>query len=195
MKMRLFFALSILFLVAFKPSAPETFKVDTKNSSIAWVAGKVGGSHEGIIKLSSGNLVFEGNNLKSGAFAIDMASMTITDLKGTANRSLMNHLKGEDFFAVTKHPTSTFELTNVSATGTNRVNVSGNLTIKGITHPITFPATIKKQKNAVAAVAKGIKVDRTKYDIKYRSKSFFGDIGDKAIDDEFEIAINLVAKK
>lgn len=180
---------------SFKSAAPENFLVDTKASSIEWTAGKVGGSHNGTIQLASGSLSFVGKNLKSGSFGIDMSTISISDLKGNSNQNLLNHLKGDDFFSVAKNPASTFAITKVSPAGTDRVNITGNLTIKGITNEISFPASIKRAKNTVAAVAKGVKVDRTKYDIKYRSKNFFGDIGDKAIDDEFELSINLVAKK
>lgn len=180
---------------SFKSAAPENFLVDTKASSIEWTAGKVGGSHNGTIQLASGSLSFVGKNLKSGSFGIDMNTIAISDLKGNSNQNLLNHLKGDDFFSVAKNPASTFAITKVSPAGTDRVNITGNLTIKGITNEISFPASVKRAKNTVAAVAKGVKVDRTKYDIKYRSKNFFGDIGDKAIDDEFELSINLVAKK
>lgn len=185
----------LLLFLGFTPPASETFVVDTKASIIEWKAGKVGGSHNGTINLSTGNLVFEGKKIKAGNFGIDMTSMVISDLKGNSNQNLLKHLKSDDFFAVEKNPLSNFEITKISAAGTDRVNITGNLTIKGISNPITFPATVKRQKNAVVAVAKGVKVDRTKYDIKYRSKSFFGDIGDKAIDDEFELSVNLLAKK
>ena len=180
---------------SFKSAAPENFLVDTKASSIEWTAGKVGCNHNGTIQLASGSLSFVGKNLKSGSFGIDMNTIAISDLKGNSNQNLLNHLKGDDFFSVAKNPASTFAITKVSPAGTDRVNITGNLTIKGITNEISFPASVKRAKNTVAAVAKGVKVDRTKYDIKYRSKNFFGDIGDKAIDDEFELSINLVAKK
>ncbi|MBC8053931.1 MAG: YceI family protein [Sphingobacteriaceae bacterium] len=196
MKLNILAALLICASVlAFKPAATETFVVDTKNSSIEWVAGKVGGSHKGTVGIASGKLLFDGKNLKGGNFAMDMTSIAITDLTGNSNRSLLNHLKGEDFFSVANHTSSTFEITKIAPDGTDRVFITGNLTIKGIANSITFPATVKRQKNTVVAVAKGVKVDRTKYDIKYRSKNFFGDIGDKAIDDEFELSINLIAKK
>ena len=185
------FAVAIL---SFK-SAQETFIVDTQASSVQWVAGKVGGSHNGAISISSGSLVFNGKALKGGSFVIDMGSISITDLQGNSNQNLLKHLKSDDFFSVEKSPTSKFDITKVTAAGTDRVNITGNLSIKGISNTITFPATVKRSNNTVVAVAKGVKVDRTKFDIKYRSKNFFGDIGDKAIDDEFELSINLVAKK
>ena len=182
-------------IFSFKSAAPENFVVDTKASSIEWVAGKVGGSHKGTIQLASGTLSFVGKSLKSGSFGIDMSTIAISDLKGNSNQNLLNHLKSDDFFSVVKNPASTFEITKVSPAGKDRVNITGDLTIKGIKNEISFPASVKRVKNTVAAVAKGVKFDSTKYDIKYRSKNFFGDIGDNAIDDEFELSINLVAKK
>jgi polyisoprenoid-binding protein YceI len=111
------------------------------------------------------------------------------------NARVTTHLKSDDFFSTEKNPMSKFEITKVTSAGADRVNITGNLSIKGFTHPVTFPATVKQQKGVLVAVASGIRVDRTKYDIKFRSKTFFGDIGDKAIDDEFELSINLTAKK
>ncbi|KAA8482599.1 polyisoprenoid-binding protein YceI [Arcticibacter tournemirensis] len=192
----LFAAVAILAFAAFKPALKtETFTIDTKNSSIEWVAAKVTGKHNGTVKISSGNLVFNGKSLQGGSFTTDMNSIAVVDLQGESAQKLIGHLRSDDFFSVEKHPTSEFRITKVSPAGTDQVNITGDLTIKGITQPITFPAIVKRQGNAVVAVAKGVKVDRTKYDIKYGSKSFFGGIGDKAIDDEFTLSINLAGKK
>ncbi len=196
MKYNLFITAFILILfVSFKPVATETFVVDSKNSSIEWVAKKVGGGHNGTIKVATGNLMLDGKKLNGGSVNIDMTSIGISDLKGNSHDKLLGHLKSDDFFSVANHPTSTFKITSVTSTGKDRAKITGNLTIKGITNAITFPASVKREKNVVVAVAKNIKVDRTKYDIKYRSKNFFGNIGDKAIDDDFELSINLVATK
>ena len=172
-----------------EPVKEETYTVDTERSTIEWTAKKVGGGHVGTVKISEGSLIYNGKSLKSGSFLMNMSTITSDNAKVTT------HLKTDDFFSAEKNPTSKFEINKVTSAGVDRVNVSGNLTIKGITQPITFPASVKKQGDIVVAVAKGVKVDRTKYEIKFRSKSFFGDIGDKAIDDEFELSINLVAKK
>ena len=196
MKHLLLFAATTVSILTTKAFAQtERFLVNLKSSSVEWIAGKVTGQHSGTVHLKSGFLDFEGAAIKNGAFEMDMKSMAVTDIKGSSAANLLNHLQGEDFFFVSKHPVSNFQITQISSTGPNSANITGNLTIKGITNTITFPATVKRQKNAVVAVAKGIKVDRTKYDIKYRSKSFFGDIGDKAIDDEFVLNVNLVAKR
>ncbi|MGB4775645.1 MAG: YceI family protein [Daejeonella sp.] len=186
----------VLLMASFtNPGKNQTFTVDTQRSSIEWLGKKVTGEHKGMIKLSSGQLELNGNTVKGGAFTIDMNSITCTDLQGEYGQKLVGHLKADDFFAVDKNPTSKFQITKVTSAGANRVNITGDLTIKGITNSITFPASVKKDGNVVVAVAKGVKIDRTKYDIKYNSKSFFSSIGDKAIEDEFELAINLVAKK
>lgn len=185
----------ILFMAFTKPVKKEVFKIDTEKSSIDWVAKKVTGKHNGTIKIASGELVLNNKALKSGSFLIDMNSIVVSDLTGEYNQKLITHLRSDDFFSVEKNAVSKFEITKIKAAGKDRMNITGNLTIKGITQPITFPASIKMDGKAIVAVAKGVKVDRTKYDIRYGSKTFFGSIGDKAIDDEFELAINLVATK
>ncbi len=191
---KIFLTLSILtgmavFMSFNKPVKDVTYTVDTEKSTIDWTAKKVGGGHTGTIKITSGTLVSNGKALTKGAFLINMSSIT------SDNARVTTHLKSDDFFAAEKNPNSKFEITKVTAAGAERVNITGNLTIKGISQPITFPATVKQQKDIIVAVANGIRVDRTKYDIKFRSKTFFLEIGDKAVDDEFELNINLVARK
>lgn len=179
----------MFFMTAFNPIKDDIYTVDVERSTIEWTAKKVGGGHTGTVKIADGTLVYSGKALKSGNFQMNMSSITSDNAKVTT------HLKSDDFFSAEKNPMSKFEITKVTAAGADRVNITGNLSIKGFTHSITFPATVKQQKGVVVAVASGIRVDRAKYEIKYRSKTFFGDIGDKAIDDEFELSINLTAKK
>lgn len=170
---------------------PITYTVDAAKSSITWIGKKVTGSHNGTISLKSGSLDVDGKNVTGGTFVIDMTS--IKDADGSAK--LEGHLKADDFFGSTKFPTSTFVITKVTGKGAD-VNVAGNLTIKGITKPLSFPATLAfNADGTVSALAGKITVDRTKYDIRYGSKSFFDSIGNKAIDDNFEIGVKLVAKK
>ena len=179
----------MFFMTAFNPIKDDIYTVDVERSTIEWSAKKVGGGHTGTVKITDGTLIYTGKALKSGSFQMNMSSIT------SDNARVTNHLKSDDFFSTEKNPMSKFEITKVTSAGADRVNITGNLSIKGFTHPVTFPATVKQQKGVLVAVASGIRVDRTKYDIKFRSKTFFGDIGDKAIDDEFELSINLTAKK
>jgi polyisoprenoid-binding protein YceI len=123
---------------------------------------------------------------------MDMQSIKNVDLTDQEyNAKLINHLKSDDFFSVTKYPTSLLEITKVEGTGAN-LTVTGNLSIKGKTNPVSFPVTVSK--SGKENVYKGtITVDRSKYDVRYGSKSFFNDLGDKAINDEFILDFNLVA--
>jgi polyisoprenoid-binding protein YceI len=185
-----------LFSMSFMaPIKPSNYKVDTQKSLVSWNGKKVAGEHSGTIKLSSGELSLEGTKLAKGSFTMNMNSINCTDLQGEWADKLVGHLKADDFFGVEKYPTSTFVITKVSPAAAGTINVSGNLTIKGITKPLSFPASLSVKGNTVTASAKGVKVDRTKYDIRYGSKSFFDSIGDKAIDDEFTLDITLVASK
>ncbi len=177
------------------PVKESSYKVDVQKSNIAWNGKKVAGQHSGNIKLSGGTLNLNDGKLSNGSFSINMNSITCTDLQGEWADKLVGHLKADDFFGVEKFPTSSFVITKVSPASAGTVNISGNLTIKGITKAISFPASMSMSGNTLTASAKGVKVDRTKYDIRYGSKSFFDSIGDKAIDDEFTIDINLVASK
>ena len=187
-----FLLLAVVSLSAFKnPLKPVIYSVDAAKSTVTWIGKKVTGSHNGSILMQSGSLNVDGKKVIGGSFTMDMNS--IKDADGSAK--LEGHLKADEFFGVAKHPTSTFVITKITGSGTN-LNVAGNLTIKGITKPLTFPATIAvNEDGTISALAGKIVIDRTKYDIRYGSKSFFDSIGDKAIDDNFELTVKLVAKK
>ncbi|MBC9929044.1 YceI family protein [Chitinophaga qingshengii] len=170
-----------------------TFQVDKTQSKLNWVGKKVTGQHSGTIDVSDGKLDLENNVLKGGSFSLDTRSITVTDIKdASGNAKLLGHLKSEDFFGVEKFPAANFVITKVTPKSNGSYDVTGNLTIKGITNAITFPATVVISGAKLTAKA-DIKVDRTKYNIRYGSKSFFEGIGDKAIYDDFDLAVELVA--
>lgn len=180
--------------MAFTTAKTVEYKLDNTKSKVTWIGKKVTGEHTGHINVSEGTIVTEGNNIIGGIFHIDMTSITCTDLKDGMDKKLVGHLKSDDFFSVDKHPKATLVVKSATAAGNDKYNIKGDLTIKGITQPIEFPAFIKISKKLIAAKAE-ITVDRTKYDIKYRSKNFIEDIGDKAIDNNFILNVDLVAKK
>jgi polyisoprenoid-binding protein YceI len=176
-------------------TAKIDYTVDKQQSKVSWLGKKVTGEHKGGISIASGKLTSDGKTVTGGSFDIDMTSITCTDLTDkTYNEKLIGHLKSDDFFSTEKFTKSTFVITSVTPTGNDQYKVVGNLTIKGITNPVEFPATIKTTATDVKANAT-IKVDRTKYGIKYGSGSFFDNLGDKAIDNEFTLTVDLVAKK
>lgn len=171
----------------------ETFKVDASKSSVTWLAKKVTGQHNGKVVLNNGTLALSNGKISGGKFEIDMTTIECLDLQGEWKDKLIGHLKSDDFFSVEKNPKTKFEITGVDTKANNTV-IKGNLTIKGITKEISFPASVSKKGDVLVAIAT-IRIDRTKFDIKYGSKSFIEGIGDKAIDDEFEMQVNLVAMK
>lgn len=182
---------------AFAFTAPKTktvnYTIDTKSTTATWLAKKVTGQHTGGVSISKGTIVSDGKNITGGTFEIDMTTINCTDLTDKEwNDKLIGHLKSDDFFSIEKNPTAKFELTKATLKSGNDYDVTGKLTIKGITNEISFPAMIKMDAKTFVTVAK-IMVNRTKFDIKYGSASFFEGIGDKAINDEFELNINVVA--
>ena len=184
---------SLLIGSAFTGKVTNSFKVNVAKSNLKWVATKVTGKHDGTLKLSNGTIESNGKIVTGGTFDIDMNSLVCTDITDKeTNGKLIGHLRADDFFSIEKHKTSHFEIQKVTPKTGNEYDVTGKLTIKGITNEITFPATITTTAKGVKAAAK-ITVDRTKFDIKYGSGKFFEGLGDKVIYDDFIIDMNLEA--
>lgn len=185
---------------AVAPAKARTYKVDVAKSDIKWHAKKVTGEHKGTLALNNGQMLVEGNKVTGGTFEFDMSSIVCTDIKDeTYNKKLVGHLKSDDFFSVEKFGTSTFKITSVkpiakAAAGQANYTVTGDLTVKGITNPISFPATISV-KNGVVSAKGDVTINRAKFDIRYGSNSFFDNLGDKAIYDDFVVSLDVTAKQ
>lgn len=166
-------------------------KVDASKSSVKWLGKKVTGEHYGTIAVKEGNLDVANGKVTGGKVVIDMQSIAVEDIKDAGmNGKLVGHLKSDDFFSVATHPTAELAVTKVESNGSNHT-FSGNLTIKGITNPASFTAT--SAKDGKSTVYKGkLTIDRSKYNVKYGSKSFFDNLGDKMIYDEFTLDFSLV---
>ena len=168
------------------------FIIDMKESVVAWTGSSVHGKHEGYAYISKGELMIENGQLMGGTVEIDM-NKTEGPGHGRDN-NLINHLKGPDFFDVKKFPISTIAITRVESINGENKKVTGNLTIKGITHPVTFPARIEVKGGIVKASGKLV-IDRTLWDVRYKSGKFFDNLKDQAIADSIEFNIKIVAKK
>jgi len=155
-------------------------------SSVIWKGYKVTGSHQGTISIKSGYLTFEKDKFSGGEFMIDMNSLTNTDMEGEYKEKLEGHLKSNDFFGVEKFPSAKLIIKKTKSTGKNSYEASGDLTIKGITNPITFNVSVYGSKANAS-----LKIDRSKYNVKYGSTSFFEGLKDKAIYDEFDLIVDL----
>lgn len=171
------------------------FKVDTSKSTVKWNAKKVTGEHYGTVNIENGNLQVEGNKVKSGIIVMDMLTITVEDLTNeSSNKKLTSHLKSDDFFSADKHPEAALKLKDVVLKSGNNYTFTGDLTIKDITHPVTFDATMDVKDNTLKAKGQ-VEVDRTLYDIKFRSGRFFSDLGDNLIYDTFTLTFDVVANE
>lgn len=168
----------------------ETKSVSVDDSKITWIGRKVGGSHNGYINLTQGSLLVEDSKIVGGSFEIDMSSITNEDLSGEYKGKLEGHLKSDDFFGVEKFPTATFEITEAIPQGPGKYKITGDITIKGITKEIKFPASVTENGGIYEASA-DITIDRSEFNVRYGSGSFFDNLGDKVIYDDFDLSVTL----
>ncbi len=181
----------LILAVALAFSAFTTFErktIDVNQSTIKWTGEKVTGSHTGTLQLTEGYLEMNNGAPVGGMFVVDMTSITVTDLEGKMKGKLEGHLKSDDFFGVASHATSTLKITNVTGAG-DSYQVTADLTIKGITEAINFDLIMNGDENKATTI---LTVDRTKFDVRYGSGSFFDNLGDRTISDDFKLEVVLI---
>jgi polyisoprenoid-binding protein YceI len=164
-------------------------------SDVHWWGYKVAkteaSSHDGTVNVKSGNLIMKGNDVVGGSFVLDMTSINATDLSGEYQGKLNGHLKNGDFFEVEKFPNATFKITSVKNNSDKIFNkmVTGDLTVKGKTNSITFPAKISNSKGVVSLVSDKFPIDRQKFDVNYKSGA-----QDVFIKDDIDMLVKVTAK-
>lgn len=193
--MKKLFFLPLLAILAMAATAVQNYNVDVNNSVIVWKGYKVTGQHTGTVKVKNGNLQLTDGKLTGGSFDIDMNSITDTDMEPEYAAKLVGHLKSDDFFGVSKFPTAKFVITRAIPQDTKgNYKIIGNLTIKETTKEVKFAANVAEQNGKLTATGQ-LKIDRSEYNVRYGSGSFFDDLGDKTIYDEFDLNVTLVANK
>ena len=186
-------ALSVVAVSQPKKSANTTLKVDAKQSTFKWTGKKVTGSHWGYVKFNSGTVNVAGKTFIGAEVTMDMNTIDVQDLQGEYNGKLVGHLKSDDFFSVANFATSTLKTKSATPikgakAGSANYTVVADLTIKGITKEITFPAQIIITGDKVIANA-DFAVDRTLWDIKYTG------MADNLISNDFTVTVRVVATK
>ncbi|MCU0350069.1 MAG: YceI family protein [Flavobacterium sp.] len=186
---------------ATETTAVGVYNLDVSNSKIDWVGSKPAGKHTGTLTLTEGNFEVTEGNITGGTFTIDMNSITVTDLSGDDKMYLETHLKGtgdkeseDHFFNVNKYPTATFTVSSVEKVENNHL-VKGNLTVKDITNAVEFTAQVTTTDSTVTLVSNPFKINRTKWNVTYASKSLFDDLKDKFVDDDIELVVKVSATK
>ncbi len=166
----------------------QEFIIDTEKSKITWTGKEITtSSHYGTLKFKDGFMDISSGGL-TGLVNVDMESLTVDDLTGGSKSRLEGHLKSDDFFSVNKYNSSSIEVNSATMKGDD-YEVNGTLTIKGISHPITFILSIN---NNIASSK--LTFDRSKYDVRFRSGTFFENLGDKLILDDIELDVELHLK-
>ncbi len=179
--------LAVLFLAGALNVSAQKSEINIGKSVVEWTGKKIGGAHKGEVKIKSAYLDLKNGEIVGGTVLLDMTTISNTDLEDKSyKQKLVGHLKSDDFFAVEKYPTASFEVIKSTQFNNGKASVSGKLTIKGKTEDITFDVS----KNDLEYSAQ-VEVDRSKFDVRYGSDSFFDNLGDKAIDDIFILDIKL----
>ena len=210
------FLLPALFIVAALGAAPgasaqkmnsakmatnaPAYALQPQLSTLGWEGKAVTHGHNGTMDFASGELLVKGDAIVGGTVTVDMKTMKALDIKDAESQGkFVGHMSSDDFFGVEKFPTSIFKIVSVTpikgaAKEADNATITGDMTIKGVTQRLSFPAKVCV-KDGVAAATGKMTIDRTKFGLKYGSKSFFDSIGDKAIYDNFDLIFNVIAKK
>lgn len=176
-------AAAIAIILATSTTVAQQKEVKATNSKVEWKGKKITGSHNGTVEMKEGTLIFDGDNLVGGNFVIDMTTITVLDMKGKGKDNLEGHLKSDDFFGVDNYPVATLEIKSANKTK-DGYYINADITIKGKTEPIAFELEVEGNKAEAE-----LKIDRTKFGVRYGSGSFFDNLGDNTIYDNFELEV------
>jgi len=168
-------------------TADNIYYIETAQSQITWTGREVStSSHYGTLDFVSGNFEISNGAIVNGEFIVDMTSINNQDMEGDSKARLEGHLKSDDFFSVESYPTAAISINSSELISDGKWNVSADLSIKGFTHPVNFEMISSEDGWSANLV-----FDRSKYDVRFRSGSFFENLGDKLIYDDIELSINL----
>ena len=179
-------------------TANDTLIVDLENSNIDWIGRKVTGEHSGTLNLSDGFVIWNGKSITGGKITVNMNSIKNTDIESPEwKQKLEGHLKAEDFFHTDSFPHAILEIkrqtTIMKENKTIHEGVLADLTIRGMTHEIKFPFILTQSKNILTGEG-SVDIDRTLYNIQYKSGKFFDDLGDRLIYDDFTAQFRVQTK-
>ena len=168
------------------------YQIDKTKSVVRWIGRTPVKFHDGTIDIQEGNFSVDDNGILNGNIIIDMESINCTDLSGGGKKSLEEHLMNDDFFSVNKFKTSKINISSEMKPNNGLIDFKGNLEIKNISNPISFKSSINKTPEGKYTASSKLTFDRSMYNVKYKSKSFFDDLGDKFINDDIEIELDII---
>lgn len=170
------------------------FKVVGADSRVDWIGRKVTGDHNGTIGIQDGIIILNDGKIKEGYLSINISTIKVLDIADpVTNAQFAEHLASDDFFSIQKFPSASFSIINVKEFVDSTYYLQGILTIKDISNIVGFEVKIEYDKNTIILWGK-LSIDRTKYDIKFRSGNFFKNLGDALIYNDFELDFNITAE-
>jgi polyisoprenoid-binding protein YceI len=175
------------------------YNVDLEASLLNYEGSKPTGKHFGTVNFKSGMFTFDAGTVTSGSVVFDMNTIDDKSVTGDSKQKLDGHLKSDDFFDVANFPEAKFEFISMEPLENPREGFThtftGNMTIKGITHQLSFRVEMEENGDQVIIEAPQFVFDRTIFDIKYNSGKFFSDLKDRLINDDIGISFRMVANK
>ena len=177
-----------LIFSSFGLSQAQSLTANLEQSNIRWYGEELTGkTHFGNLSFKDAHIEVQDGIITSGSFVVNMTSLSVEDLSGGGKVRLEGHLKSDDFFSVEKHPKATLKINQKAKVENGVQTLSGELTIKGIKHPVEFTMNLGDNKTALAELT----FDRSKYNVRFRSGSFFENLGDKLILDDIRMKVSL----
>ena len=185
--MKTLLIVSVLIIAGSASTLAQKEEIIPEKSRVEWTGKKMGRPHKGEVQIKSGYLEFNNDQIVGGEVIMDMTTLSNTDIADAgSNQRLVGHLKSDDFFGVENFPVSSFVVTKATKFEEGKASISGKITIKGKTEDLSFDAV----KNGDAYSAR-IEIDRSKFEVRYGSGSFFDNLGDNVIDDIFVLDVSL----
>lgn len=178
--------------------AQVNYKIDPAKTKVEWTGYKIASEHRGLVPVKEGSLIVKDGVIQQGTVSMEMNKLSVTDISGTMAEKLRAHLQHDDFFATDKYPEAKLAIKSSKKTAKG-LDITGDLTIRGKTHPISFTATDVKETAKTFFANAVIKVDRTLYGVEFNSgknlKDLGKSLGDKLIKDEFDLNVIISANK
>ncbi len=185
-KKNILLLLLLIFVTKYVKGQDKT--IDLASSNIKWTGKEITTKiHYGSLKFSEGKIILKNDLVIGGKFIVDMKSLENLDLSGGSKDYLENHLRSDDFFGVDQYPNAILNILSSKKIDGNKLSVQGDLTIKGIINPTSFTLEFNDRGASAELI-----FDRSKYNVKFRSSSFFDELGDKLIYDDIELKVDLV---
>ena len=183
-----FIITTTLTLISISFSYSQSLTANKTQSLIRWYGEELTGkTHFGNLSFKEGRIELQDGLIIGGNFVVNMTSLSVEDLSGGAKARLEGHLRSDDFFSVDKYPEATLKISQKAKVEGDVQKLYGELTIKGIKHAVDFSIILVDKKTATA----NLTFDRSKYNVRFRSGSFFENLGDKLILDDIRMEVSL----